>query len=210
VVVSDDDSRLPPDQFERFIGGSNPFNSNVLPPGILDPSWGGLFDGYVFSGIYGWGSEADPTARCMFSDGSLAAKSGLNYSTLVERTGGVRAQICDPPSSWTSFFETIATAVVRTSRIACEVPIPAPPDGMVLDPSRINVEIYGPGSRVRIRKVPDAGSCGAEGGWYYDNDLAPTEVRLCPVSCDDARARVESGGSEAGVDVLFGCETDLI
>ena len=53
VVVSDDNSRLLPQDFETFAGGKNPFNSLTLPPGILDPSWNGLFTGYVFSGLYG-------------------------------------------------------------------------------------------------------------------------------------------------------------
>ncbi|MEI8257846.1 MAG: hypothetical protein WCJ30_19395, partial [Deltaproteobacteria bacterium] len=41
VVVSDDNSRFSASDFLHFPGGTNPSNSNMLPPGILDPSWGG-------------------------------------------------------------------------------------------------------------------------------------------------------------------------
>src|SRR5262249_26489972 len=47
VVVTDDNSRLTAGQFETFPGGTNPYNAAlVLPPGLLDPSWNGLFSGY--------------------------------------------------------------------------------------------------------------------------------------------------------------------
>ncbi len=58
------------DWFETFRGGRNPFNSNFLPEGILHPRWDGLFDGYTFAGLYGWGSETDPLVRCTYPGGS--------------------------------------------------------------------------------------------------------------------------------------------
>src|SRR5262249_38031668 len=73
VVVTDDNARLSATDFETFPGGKNPFNSLTLPPGILDPSWTGLFDGYLFSGIYGWGNAADPSVRCTYPDQSMPA-----------------------------------------------------------------------------------------------------------------------------------------
>ena len=112
VVVTDDQSRLSPDDFEHFRGGTNPNNSGLtLPPGLLDASWSGLFAGYTFSAIYGWGSETDPGALCTYMDGSRPASAGSAYTTLVARTGGVRAHICDGAAAWTPFFESVATAV---------------------------------------------------------------------------------------------------
>src|SRR5262249_6492619 len=99
VLVSDDNSRLSADEFEHFTGGTNPNNSNDLPPGILDSSWGGLFDGYAFDGIYGWGDAADPNVKCTYPDGTHPPSSGKTYSDLVSRTTGVRAHICDPSTS---------------------------------------------------------------------------------------------------------------
>ncbi len=117
----------------------------------------------------------------------------------------MRAHICDGASAWTPFFESVATAVARASRVSCDLVIPAPPDGQVLDPQRINVEIVGAMSTTRLGNVRGADACGATGGWYYDNAAAPTRVILCPSSCEAAQEEVHRGSAE--VRVLFGCQT---
>ncbi len=205
VVVTDDQSRLSADLFETFRGGTNP-NSRTfdLPPGLLDPSWGGLFTNYTFSGIYGWGDAANPAVRCMYPGGTSAASSGAVYSTLVSRRGGVRARICDGASTWAPFFDRIATAVERTSRIACDLAIPTPPGGSVLDPRLVNVVVRGT-TETLIGKVANAAACRSTGGWYYDNEARPTRVTLCPASCD--RANEELRGGSAAIEVQFGCIT---
>ena len=205
VVVTDDQSRLSADQFETFRGGTNP-NSRTfdLPPGLLDPSWGGLFTNYTFSGIYGWGDAANPAVRCMYPGGTSAPASGAVYSTLVSRRGGVRARICDGASTWAPFFDRIATAVERTSRIACDLAIPTPPGGSVLDPRLVNVVVRGT-TETLIGKVANAAACRSTGGWYYDDEARPTRVNLCPASCD--RANEELRGGSAAIEVQFGCIT---
>lgn len=205
VVVTDDQSRLSADLFDTFRGGTNP-NSRTfdLPPGLLDPSWAGLFTGYTFSGIYGWGSETNPATRCTYPDGSSPPTSGTVYTTLVARTGGVRARLCDGAAAWEPFFERVATAVERSSRIACDLELPPPPGGSVLDPRLVNVVVTG-ASRSVIGKVAGAAACRATGGWYYDDDARPTRVNLCPASCDRANEEVRAGS--ARIEVQFGCIT---
>lgn len=205
VVVTDDQSRLSAQDFETFRGGTNPNSSQFsLPPGLNDPSWEGLFRGYTFNGIYGWGSETDPGARCSYPNGTTPPASGSVYTALVNSTRGVRAQLCAGASAWTPFFNNIATAVERTARMACDVSIPAPPDGSVIDSGRINVVITGT-SRTLVGKVQNLASCGATGGWYYDNDARPTRVYLCPASCERAQTELRSGS--ASLQVQFGCLT---
>jgi hypothetical protein len=219
VVVSDDDARGPascngsePDPsgaarvFERFEGGVNPCNRSMLPPGILEDRWDGQFDGYTFHGIYGWGTGDG--GRCRFDNGSLPDAAGEAYTRLVDRTGGVRAQICDGASAWDDFFDRVASAVEASAPLACEIPLPEPPDGETLDPTRVNVIVRGAGGETTVGKVEDEGRCGTLGGWFYDDERAPSEVRLCPTSCDLARDRV--GGEGTGIFVRFGCETLLI
>lgn len=207
VVVSDDDSRLEPNDFEHFAGGTNPFNSRQLPPGILEPFWDGSFDGYTFSGLYGWGSAGDPSVRCEYPDGSNPPASGETYTALVERTSGVRAQICDGASAWGTFFDEVATAVERTTRIDCDIPIPEPPEGMVLDPSLVNVVVRTADGEEDLVNVGTEDDCGAAGGWAYDDPADPSTVHLCPTTCDAVQA---SEGEERGVDIQFGCATRLI
>jgi hypothetical protein len=204
VVVTDDNARLSATDFETFAGGTNPFNSLKLPPGILDPSWNGLFNGYLFDGIYGWGNDADPSVRCTFPDQSMPASSGATYTTLVKKTGGVRAKICDGAAAWGPFFDAIAQAVIATSKLSCELAIPAPSMGTI-DPDKINVAIESGNGSVVIPGVESANDCTAGGGWYYDDPVQPTKVILCPASCDAAQAAV-GAGKPGHIDVLFGCE----
>jgi hypothetical protein len=126
VVVTDDNARLSATDFESYAGGPNPFNSLTLPPGILDPSWNGLFQDYLFDGIYGWGSDVDPSVKCTFPDQTQPASAGVTYTTLVNKTGGVRAKICEGNAAWTTFFDAVAEAVLESSKPACEVAIPMP------------------------------------------------------------------------------------
>ncbi|MBI5513327.1 MAG: hypothetical protein HY909_06130 [Deltaproteobacteria bacterium] len=206
VVVTDDNSRMPAREFERFPGGVNPRSSTLrLPPGVLDPSYGGLFEAYTFSGIYGYGSDTDPSVPCRFPDGTMAPASGAEYTALVGSTRGVRARLCDGARAWGPFFDAVATAVERTSMLACDLAIPAPPDGSVLDPDRVNVALVGE-ARTALGRVGSVAACGPAGGWYYNDPRRPDRVHLCPASCARAQALLAAGG-RAGVEVQFGCLT---
>lgn len=190
--------------FETFAGGNNPFNSTGLPEGILHARWAGIFDDYVFSGLYGWGSETDDSLRCEYPAGGFPPSSGPTYTALVERTGGVRAQLCEGPSAWGPFFDGVATAVERTSRIDCTIPIPPPPDGTFFQRDRINVLIGSSAGSDRLFKVPGEVDCDTRGGWYYDDEASPMNVVLCPASCEMVQPTV---GETRTVDVQFGCFT---
>lgn len=206
VVVTDDNSRFTATQFESFQGGVNPSTRTLtLPAGVLHADWGGLFTGYTFSGIYGWGSETNPDARCTFANGTMAPSAGTVYTELVRRTGGVRARLCDGAAAWGPFFDGVATAVARSSRIQCDLALPPPPTGTVLDPRRVNVALRSASGSVRLGKVTGPTVCGPVGGWYYDDETAPRRVVLCPASCDRAQSLVAEG--EASVAVEFGCTT---
>ncbi|AKV00627.1 hypothetical protein AKJ09_07290 [Labilithrix luteola] len=205
VVVTDDNSRFSATDFETFPGGANPSaSSRMLPPGILDPSRGNQFAGYTFDAIYGWGSATDPGVTCTYTGGTTKpASSGPTYTTLVTKTGGVRAKICDTATAWKPFFDAVAQSVVSTSRVACELDIPAP-DGGTLDPNSVNVRMDdGTGAPVTPPRVSSAADCASADGWYYDDPAAPKKVLLCPTSCENAQSK---GGQNAPkVEVLFGC-----
>ena len=206
VIVTDDESRLSATDFETFPGGPNPNNTGlVLPPGVLDPSRNGAFDGYVFAALYGWGSATSPSTRCTYADGSSPPSAGPTYTSLVTKTNGPRAKICDGAAAWSPFFDAVAQAVVTSSKMACDLAIPTPTSG-VLDPSKINVQIESGGTTTALPKVTGASACGTDLGWYYDNDVAPTKVLLCPAACDAANAKV-GAGKVGKIQVLFGCTT---
>jgi hypothetical protein len=206
VVVTDDNARLSATQFQTFAGGQNPFNSLTLPPGILDPSWNGLFDGFLFSGIYGWGDPNDPSVTCEFPDMSSPSSSGPTYTTLVQLTGGVRAKICDGAPAWASFFDSVAQAVVQSSQVDCVLAIPPPPQGEELDIDKVNVDLVSGDDVTVVPNVGDPAGCGGGDGWYYDDPASPANVVLCPASCEQAQEL--AGPNQPGkVEVRFGCDT---
>jgi hypothetical protein len=60
------------------------------------------------------------------------------------------------------------------------------------------------GNNVRtVPGVKDAGACDpASGGWYYDNEDAPTRILACDQTCSDFKAALEGQ-----VNVVLGCPT---
>lgn len=227
VVVTDDNARvcsrtgggtclrdgthpvLTETSLEDYIGGLNPYNGSAsneraLGPGLLTATYGDLFEGYTFNAIYGYGSETDEDLAC--DDGY---SPGWTYTALVERTGGVRAQLCDGPAAWGPFFDAVASTVLTTSRIECEVTVPPPPDEMVLVPSHVNVNVRGASATTLVPRVLTMGACDpVRGGWYYDDNTTPTRIFLCPTSCDFAREEIVEEGT--GLDVVFGCESIVL
>ena len=206
VVVTDDNSRLTPSEFEYYSGGTNPHSSGFrLPPGILHVSRNKLFDGYVFHGLYGWEREDDPGVRCRYPDNSPAAASGSTYSYLVSTTGGVRAKICDGASAWGPFYDAVATAVTATTKIDCEFRIPEPVDGEeVVDPTLVNVHVVDDGQSTTVGKVNSSADCGPGGGWYYDDNSNPTLITMCEATCEFAQTKV-GPGKDGSIEVLMGC-----
>jgi hypothetical protein len=208
IVVSDDNSRLSPDDFERFSGGGNPFGETTLPPGLFDRSWERTFHDYLFHALYGYGDAGDRGDRCVYSDGSSPPSGGPTYTTLVQRTGGVRAPICTGADAWRPFFNQVATSVVRSARRDCRIAIPTPPEEMMFVPDMLNVVLRSTGEEQTLPRVEHLDACGFSGGWYYDDASSPTEVSLCPESCDQAVHAIRYYG--ASLLVEFGCDSLFI
>lgn len=97
-----------------------------------------------------------------------------------------------------------ALAAIRGSVLDCDFDMPKASDGKQVDPSKINVN-YTPagGTRMTLGRVPNADGCGTAPGWYYDNDVNPSRILLCPASCNSASVEVD-----ATLEVLLGCVTE--
>ncbi len=93
-----------------------------------------------------------------------------------------------------------ALQAIQGEQLACEILVPTPTEG-TLDPSKVNVT-YTPGSGApeTIGKVADEASCGASGGWYYDDNTNPTTILLCPTTCEGVQA-----DDEGKIEVVLGC-----
>jgi hypothetical protein len=173
VVISDDSPNINADSFNgQFVA--------------LDPSYAD----YIHHSVV------------CHSNCASAADIGTQYINLTNDRGGVAADLCD--QDFQAVFDALSTEVIGGTQLACEFPIPEPPNGESFDPDKVNVEFDdGLGGTSSIPRVDSADQCaGVIDGWYYDNPAAPTQIVMCPQTCD--KAQVAKNGS---INIAFGCET---
>jgi Mg-chelatase subunit ChlD len=120
----------------------------------------------------------------------------------IARAGGTdrAVLISDGVNAQKEFLD--ALRAIRRKSLACEYVVPdAKKDA--IDFRTVNVE-FTEGRRVATTffYVGDADGCRLkpDEGWYYDDPAAPSQVILCPATCDRV-AEVEA----ARIDIAYGC-----
>jgi hypothetical protein len=131
--------------------------------------------------------------------GDVAKFNLDNYA----RSGGTgRAFLTDSGDITRTFVEALGN--IRNRDLACQYQIPTPPEGMKLDPAKVQV-VYTPatGGPEEVPSVDGLGACAnnVNGGWYYDYPANPSKISVCPCTC----ARLQAGK----VDVRLGCKPRL-
>lgn len=121
-----------------------------------------------------------------FNVDGFAQAGGTGAATIVDNAGAV------------SLFVS-AMVNITGSNISCDIALPEPPSGMMLDPTKVQV-VYKP-YQGQDQEFPMAsastGCSGTYGGWYFDNPSAPTKISLCPCSCANLGA--------GSIEFRFGC-----
>ena len=121
---------------------------------------------------------------------AIASAGGTDRAVLI--SDGVNAQ--------KEFLD--ALRAIRKKSLACEYVVPdAKKDG--IDFHTVNVEFTeGRHAATTFFYVGDADGCRLkpDEGWYYDDPQAPSQVILCPATCDRV-AEVEA----ARIDIAYGC-----
>jgi hypothetical protein len=191
VVVTDDETWLPAAEFRtqmEMLSGKQ----------------------FIFHAIASENASTDPMALPLPCTGACgipivcgAFAPGLEYYNLADATGGQKSSIC--AADWSTVFGPLQEAVIESVPLPCNYPIPMPPDGETLDPEKVNMELTAQGTATKmvIPRAPSEGDCMANQAWFYDDPAAPTQLLLCPATCELAQA----GGT---VDIAFGCETVVI
>lgn len=151
----------------------------------------GFPDGFVFHSIVAYGNE--PKKGC-----ATGARIGQVYLDLTAQTKGVKFPVCD--KDWKSIFDQLAKSVAQTAKAPCSYLIPDPPAGKTFNPNLILVWRADPGQEMVIPRVKDKAACGAN-GWYYDDEVNPKTVILCPQTC-----KAVEGGK---IEIEFGCTSGI-
>lgn len=121
---------------------------------------------------------------------------GLNT---IASAGGTEAAITVPVNGGAAETQAAFTEAIENIRrqaLSCEVPIPPAPQGKTFDRDKVNVAVVVGEGRTELGYDP---TC-AGPGWKYDNEAAPTQIVLCPATCEPAK---ENPATQ--IDVAFGC-----
>jgi hypothetical protein len=139
----------------------------------------------------------------------IGVGASLTSLDQVATAGGTgHAYIIDTTQDTTARFIDAMNAIRARAVLPCEYEIPRAADGGETDTDKVNVTFTasadgGRGPKTLILQVPSASDCDPkDGGWYYDDPVAPTTIKLCEASCE--RAKADMGGR---IDVLVGCKT---
>jgi len=208
VVISDDNSALPANDFATQLVALDPtfqdfkFDAIVSPYEITNPLICVTCAAPACACDPCCGVDPDaPFPVCV----DLPADEGTVYKDLVSQTMGVLGDLCQ--QQFLPVFQDMATAVINASSIPCVYDIPPPPNGEEIDYGKVNVA-YKPNANANgqpIFNVPGGqGDCDNSGGWYYDDPANPSQILLCPSTCDAVQ-----GSTEGSVTVKFGCATQI-
>jgi hypothetical protein len=140
------------------------------------------------------------TAICE-GGGNIVENPGPVYQELSKLTGGLRFPLCEF-AGFDAVFRRIAEDVVVKADIACDFAIPSPPEGTMLDLTKVAVNhVKGDGSgEVRFGQAPTLETC--EPNAFY---IADNRIWLCPDACTTIQ-----NDAFSSVDVLFTCESTII
>lgn len=122
------------------------------------------------------------------------------YEALAMQTGGVFENMCN--YNLKVLFEELLDRI-QTVALSCVYDIPPPPDGLLFDKGKVNVDFDDGFGSLTVGYVEDPALCpGVGNGWHYDNVNAPSQILMCPQTC----SRFESL-EVASVEIRFGCTT---
>ncbi|MCA9625879.1 MAG: hypothetical protein KC731_42945 [Myxococcales bacterium] len=123
---------------------------------------------------------------------AIAQSGGSNAAFIVDTNQNVEQQFLD------------ALEQIKGTALGCAYAIPVPTMGNP-DFNQVNVEWTPPGGDPQIiPKVTDPSACPPNGpGWYYNDAQNPTQILLCPYSCNEVEMASEGGQ----VRIVLGCET---
>jgi hypothetical protein len=126
----------------------------------------------------------------------------FNLDNYARAGGSKSAYLTDAGDVTRTFVDALGN--ITQSALSCEYQLPPPPEGMKLDPAKVQI-VYTPsiGGAEEVPSVSSLADCAKSmnGGWYYDDPEHPAKITVCPCTC----SRLQAGR----VDVRLGCKPRL-
>lgn len=143
--------------------------------------------------VLGVVEASDTTSLDNLNAFALAGGTGTAFVVDTAGTGN---------RSTRALFGNAMSQIRDANLLACTVPIPPATAGKVINSARASLEYTVGSTTTAIAWRPSYTSCDAStGGFYYDNNEAPTNVTLCPASCNTLQS-----GASASLGMHFGCK----
>ncbi len=130
---------------------------------------------------------------------------GSNQDTMdqIAIAGGTKAGILIGGADGATTEKDLLAAFgnIKSANVSCDFAVPPAPANLMLSINNVNVNYTpGKGAAATLRRVENAAACGTAGGWYYDDNINPTQIHLCANTCMTVQA--DTG---AALQVLYSC-----
>jgi len=151
-------------------------------------------------GIAGGGTRAGQRAQCEVDAHAVVVglrNVDLAFADAIAAAGGTEESFAiagnDPGAALTDALDTI-----RAKALPCSYAMPDDVLGGAIQITQVNVEITVGGG---TETIPRNDACDGA-GWRYDDPSDPSEIILCPESCEALRS-----DPEGRLDIVLGCTT---
>ena len=129
--------------------------------------------------------------------------SNENLMNMIAAQGGTNQAFLIGNGNTTQDLLT-ALQQIQGNTVSCSFVVPTEAsNGQTIDPNQVNLVVTSGGTSTTVPQVADAGSCGSDPGWYYDDPANPSVITLCPDYCDAIQA-----DENAQIKLEFGCATE--
>ena len=151
------------------------------------------------------GTDCDPNGPNFACDLTSGSGGLLDTLNTIRATVATTVSTTVPSRVASTVSSQVTTQTTISTKLDCQWGIPAPPEGETFDPTKVNLQVTEQsGTKTKFGYLDSADQCAtATGGWYYNDVSNPTDVLVCPDTC-----QILTGLTGARVDILFGCERE--
>ncbi len=130
--------------------------------------------------------------------------TNLNMMAVGGGTGA--AFVVDPFSGTGEQFVRAMTAIRNSNKMVCQFDIPRAASGDIVDVKRAAMTYAAAGGApTPLTWRQGFSQCGDSEGYFFDNNFAPSSIKLCPTTCNQVQT-----DAAAKLEWVFACKPQII